>query len=290
MTPYSSKPPSVWPLLLKAGLKGRASKESVDFNVKIDQQESRYAFLDHPSINAYHKVVNWVHDSHISVHPCYYHLLVFPQHLRLMLDKRFPFPLLGLVHLSNRIEQSRSIKANESLLVQSHLTKINPHPKGYVAEIESNISVSDRVIWCSVSEFLYRTPQSNAFNEKQIENPSPEDSDLLPSPDRWQIKANIGRRYARVSGDYNLIHWSATSAKWFGFKRAIAHGMWSKAACLSAMAPLVKGPFTCRVEFVKPLYIPSTTDFHNITLPTSSHFTLSSDERRFLHLAGHLEF
>lgn len=69
--------------------------------------------------------------------------------------------------------------------------------------------------------------------------------------------ADIGRRYGAVSGDRNPIHMSALSAKLFGFKRAIAHGMWTNAralSCLLPSTPLEQG--TLAVEFKTPLYLP----------------------------------
>ena len=52
----------------------------------------------------------------------------------------------------------------------------------------------------------------------------------------WEVSENTGRRYALTSGDFNLIHIHAITAKAFGFKQAIAHGMWSKAKALSSFS------------------------------------------------------
>ena len=55
----------------------------------------------------------------------------------------------------------------------------------------------------------------------------------------------------------NPIHLSAPSAKLFGFRQAIAHGLWTKARALAAMLPrqpIEKAEVT--VEFKTPLYLP----------------------------------
>jgi acyl dehydratase len=52
---------------------------------------------------------------------------------------------------------------------------------------------------------------------------------------RWWVPADAGRRYAPLSGDWNPIHLNALAARLFGFRRAIAHGMWVKARCLAAL-------------------------------------------------------
>ena len=50
-----------------------------------------------------------------------------------------------------------------------------------------------------------------------------------------RFPSDLGRRYGSVSGDLNPIHLSDPTAKLFGFPRAIAHGMWTKARCLAAL-------------------------------------------------------
>ena len=50
-----------------------------------------------------------------------------------------------------------------------------------------------------------------------------------------RVPDDIGRRYAAVSGDRNPIHLAGFAAKAFGFKSAIAHGMWVKARTLAAL-------------------------------------------------------
>ena len=80
----------------------------------------------------------------------------------------------------------------------------------------------------------------------------------------WRIPDDAGRRYAKVSGDVNPIHLSGLTAKAFGFKRAIAHGMWVKARVLGALVSGCPTPSTVDVTFRKPLFLPST-----VTLSTA---------------------
>jgi acyl dehydratase len=58
----------------------------------------------------------------------------------------------------------------------------------------------------------------------------------------------------------NPIHLHPWSAKAFGFPRAIAHGMWSKARCLATLEE-AEGPFSgvsVDVQFKKPFFLPGT--------------------------------
>jgi acyl dehydratase len=74
----------------------------------------------------------------------------------------------------------------------------------------------------------------------------------------WRVPDDAGRRYAKVSGDVNPIHLSGLSAKAFGFKRAIAHGMWVKARARAALSGRLPDALIVDVGFQKPLFLPST--------------------------------
>jgi acyl dehydratase len=78
------------------------------------------------------------------------------------------------------------------------------------------------------------------------------------------VPDDAGRRYAAVSGDVNPIHLSGLTAKAFGFKRAIAHGMWVKACALAALSGRLPDAVVADVGFRKPLFLPST-----VTLSTA---------------------
>ena len=78
------------------------------------------------------------------------------------------------------------------------------------------------------------------------------------STETLEIAENTGWRYARVSGDFNPIHLTARTAKMFGFKQAVAHGMWSMGRCLAAAAPhLPNGKIQVDTQFKLPVYMPS---------------------------------
>ena len=74
------------------------------------------------------------------------------------------------------------------------------------------------------------------------------------------VAADQGRRYGSVSGDYNPIHLHAMTAKLFGFKRAIAHGMWTLARTLAEVEDDLPadGRVFLEVGFKRPVYLPST--------------------------------
>jgi acyl dehydratase len=187
----------------------------------------------------------------------YPHVLAFGLHLLLMTDPVFPFPPMGLVHLGNAITQHRAITADERLDVRVHAAAMRPHPKGTLVDLVSTASVDDELVWEDSTTLLAR-----GRGNRPVSAEAPVRSLTAPAgPVTWRLPADLGRRYAAVSGDFNPIHLYRLTAKAFGFPRQIAHGMWTKARCLAAMRGRLPDAFSVEVAFKKPVPLPGTVLF-----------------------------
>src|SRR3546814_8249487 len=58
--------------------------------------------------------------------------------------------------------------------------------------------------------------------------------------------ADTGRRYAKVGKDFIPIHLTPFTARLFGFKRHIAHGMWTAAHCAALLSDRIEDEPTDR--------------------------------------------
>jgi len=238
--------------------------------------------VDQDHLTAYREVTGFSAGPALPV--TYPHVLAFPLHLDLMSDPSFPYKPMGIVHLSNTITQLRPIPMHAELSINVHSSPERPHPKGTVFDILSTVTVDGEVVWTDSTTLLSRstgTPSAHA--------------DLLPDPSLdanafWDLRANLGRRYAAASGDRNPIHLWKLSAQAFGFPRQIAHGMWAKAAALASIQRTSGLPdaFTVRVDFRKPLLLPSRVQFAHQTNGTATDFALYNDDHTITHLIGQL--
>jgi acyl dehydratase len=192
----------------------------------------------------------------------YPHMLTFPLQMALMTDRAFPLALPGLVHVRNRIEVLRAIRANEALDLEVWAENFASHRSGAAVDLRATASVGGEEVWRSTSTYLARGAKApDGAPEADIEVAV---GDLERVAATWRIPDDAGRRYAKVSGDVNPIHLSGLSAKAFGFKRAIAHGMWVKARVLGALSGRLPDGLSLDVSFRKPLFLPST-----VTLSTA---------------------
>jgi acyl dehydratase len=108
----------------------------------------------------------------------------------------------------------------------------------------------------------------------------------LPATATWKLPGDLGRQYAGVSGDRNPIHMHPLSAKLFGFPTAIAHGMWTKARCLSALGPRLDDKFTAEVAFRKPILLPATVKFAEKLSDGAIRFGVRDARKGTPHLDG----
>lgn len=285
------KSPGTLVLLLRAGAK--RSHQSV-FQQEPVLPELSLTLKDQ-SVDVNRKIqfdslVGWPASDNQVLHPCYVHMMAFPLHLLLMLDSDFPFALLGLVHTENKIQQFRPISVNEKLTIHCSFSALRRHPKGWEFSILTRVMVKDEKVWAAESINLFRTGvQPVGKNQPALEMDTPSE----PSKS-WSLPSNLGRQYARVSGDYNLIHLFPLVAKLFGFKRHIVHGMWSKARCLSALSSQLPEAFDCECKFIKPVFLPGKVEFSSVEFEGRVGFLLSGrpDDRIEtqvpLHLSGNV--
>ncbi|MEU1590233.1 MaoC/PaaZ C-terminal domain-containing protein [Micromonospora sp. NPDC005710] len=205
------------------------------------------------------------------------HVMGFPLALRLMTAPDFPLPLVGLVHVGNRITMHRPVTADETIDFTTYAEDLRPHDRGRQVDVVLVGSVGGAEVWRGVSTYLGR--------ERTSGGREPGERPAAPTATaHWRVEPRVGTEYARISGDHNPIHTSRLGARLFGFRRPIAHGMWSKARCLAALEARLPDAYTVEVAFKLPVPLPSTVSFAR--LPDGG-FALH-DPRGRPHLAGHL--
>jgi len=214
----------------------------------------------------------------------YPHMLTFPLQLALMTDRSFPFGLPGLVHARNRIEVLRPIGADALLDMEVWAENLATHRSGAAADLCATVSAGGQEVWRSRSTYLSRGATApEGAPEAHIEVAV---GDLERVSATWRIPDDAGRRYAKVSGDVNPIHMSGLTAKAFGFKRAIAHGMWVKARVLGALAGRLPDAIDLDVSFRKPLFLPSTVTLSTAEAGGGWDFAVRNEKSATEHVVG----
>jgi acyl dehydratase len=208
--------------------------------------------VDPQRLAAYRKVCGFAENGLLP--PTYPHVLAFALQMQLLTARDFPFPLLGLIHLSNRIRILRPMGGVSQVQARVNVQNLQAHPKGAVFDLVTRIDDQLGPLWEAESQMLCKGVQ---LDGALVEEPLQE-IQALTEVAHWTAPADIGRQYAKVSGDYNPIHLSGLSARLFGFPTAIAHGLWNKARTLAALDEhLPDANVEIDVTFKKPVRLPS---------------------------------
>jgi len=210
----------------------------------------------------------------------YLWVICFPLIINILLSKRFPLRAMGQIHLRNRASFHEPMDLHSPLTLAASVGSSELTHRGLEWNIDLQVLAQDRLLWSSQSTFLYRCETAIERQERDRDSP-------LKSTYSWSVSKDIGRRYACVSGDYNPIHLSQLSAKLLGFKRAIAHGMWSKARCLAELdRSIPDAGYTVDVLFRRPVFLPSTVCLYSQRLQGDHRFSLFNSSNGQIHLDG----
>lgn len=216
----------------------------------------------------------------------YPHIMAFALHMQLMLEPEFPFTPMGAVHVRNRISQRRPLRADEALDFTVRMGGAEQVEKGYEVSIVTEVAVAGETVWDDLSVMLIRKGGSGQKKAKDATRAAPEYSQSV----QWQLPADMGRRYAAASGDYNPIHLYPLTAKLMGFKRQIMHGMWSKSRCVAELLPAGHGGAAAvDVAFKLPIFLPATVTLLYDSGSNGSRFELRDAAGARPHLAGELD-
>ncbi|WP_457551082.1 MaoC/PaaZ C-terminal domain-containing protein [Desulfobacula sp.] len=203
----------------------------------------------------------------------------------------FPISPLGLIHIFQSFEQKRSVAVDEILDLACTLDSIKKTQKGIETCFTLEVMSKGRLVWQGISIFFTRNPIKKRTPSKKIQE------DFLEKKETIRVPSGTGRKYAGVSGDYNPHHLYTVLAKLFGFKKAIAHGMWSLARVVASLDKEFGIHDFAMVEaaFKLPIFMPATTTlgYENQYDPknqdtTIVRFELRDKQKELPHLKGRL--
>jgi acyl dehydratase len=276
--------PSVFILFLAVISKMFSGKKKKDLSLIPLQYELKNVTIDRNHVEKYINVCGFpkatVTNAEIEVPLTYPQLLGFRMQLLLFLDKLFPFPAMGLVHMTNTVKQYRKVQSGMKVNVIVRLDdKLIIHPKGYCFDVICDIYSTEQkdmkplLIWSSTSTYLTRkTHKSDVKITYESVMKDSDTAELVDIQEPWKLKGDLGRKYASVSEDYNPIHITAISASLFGFsKGCIAHGLWTSSKAIGVLtatspsliatddlSPSSNKYLEYYVEYKTPIFLPNT--------------------------------
>ena len=216
----------------------------------------------------------------------YPQMLAQPLVMSIMLRPEFPLPLVGLVHLRNDFQVIGDMPDDGKWNLRVSSSEGRRTHQGFEANFVILFEDADE-------QPIYRSTMTVLHRMKRKPGPKPPKPATPPaglaSYRHFNAAEDIGRRYAKISGDHNPIHLHALTAKALGFPRAIAHGMWSLARATALLEQALGiEPRKLSVQFRQPLLLPGKVAVKFQGGGDSSPFELLSRTSDKVHFSGEI--
>mgnify|MGYP001597146660 CR=1 FL=1 len=169
------------------------------------------------------------------------------------------YPMAKAMNGGCKLIQTAPLPADEPLDVVARLESIDDD--GHRAILDLSIVTSTRSAPNAVEAHLYIfVPLEKRKGE------APKDKARVPADAKeiafHRLEADAGLDFAKLTGDFNPVHWVPAYAKAFGFRNTILHGFGTMAR---AVEGLNRGPFagdidalrSIHVRFTRPVVLPA---------------------------------
>lgn len=185
-----------------------------------------------------------------------------------------PYPIHKVLNGGCRLEIHAPLSANVPLQVRARLEEIDDNGRravlhqrvatGYEGQPEAVVAHLYAIVPLAHKPNGVNNRSQNAAAAEQPrtkkERPRvPLDADELA---RWNLRSDAGLDFAKLTGDFNPLHWVKPYAKAFGYRSTILHGFATMARAIEGLQRgLLSGSthsltmFDCK--FTRPLLLPA---------------------------------
>lgn len=234
--------------------------------------------IDVPALARYCAFVSSVEEFPLA----YAYVLAQPAHFHLINQPDFPVRCVGLVHADNRIVRHAAIDLRQPLSLSVAVSGDRVRRRGREFTLHTRIMQAGQTVIEMDSGTFTRVRGAPRDTSAVAEAPA---AVVTPGEHIAQLRfaSNFGRRYARVSGDYNPIHLAGWLARPFGFRRAIAHGVGSMARVDAELGRRSGTPTReLTVRFRRPVELPCQTALHRCADRPEGYVLVDANGRELL--------
>jgi len=183
-----------------------------------------------------------------------------------------PYPMARVLNVGCNFEVNKPLPANEPLTISARLQEIDDDGRRAVLTTRV-VTFTPSAPEALVAEMVAMVPlkrdkrdgekKSNGAAKKESAN-VPDDAELLTT---FDVGAHAGLDFAKLTGDFNPIHWIPQAARASGFPSVILHGFGTMARAIEGLNqsafhgdPQQLKKWSCR--FTKPLVLPAKANLY----------------------------
>ncbi len=184
----------------------------------------------------------------------------FPMSTRTL--EGIPYPLMRVMNGGCRMEVNAELPTDEPLEVSAQLMSIDDNGRRAVLH-QKVVTATSAHPEAVVGHFYAIVPLGGAKKSssgKKKRKEKPRVPQHVREVSRWWLPQHAGLDFAKLTGDFNPVHWVPGHARAFGFKNVILHGFSTMARAYEGLnRELYKGLARIDVfdvKFTRPLVLP----------------------------------
>lgn len=219
----------------------------------------------------------------------YFYLLSQRVHTALMVDKEFPLPIPGMIHIRTQIELIADHRKEDPIKIEAEVFISNKEEGSLLPEFKETYTQNGVKIAEVKSSYLVKRKSKKSKSKKRtnsiIEN---EEQNWLAT--KWHLKGSDSFSYAKLSGDYNPIHISSFIAWLAGFKSKIIHGWFMASKITAAIEKETDMPAKAiDIQFLQAIPLPNQLNFEfRLGHDRNLEFRISDFNGQVFYLCGTL--
>ena len=224
----------------------------------------------------------------------YPHVFGYRLQMALLTHPRFPRPIWNALQIRNRFTQHGAWWTHRTLRLETRATQHRYLARGVELDLTTTMRVGDQCLWESVVTYWYRggsrapdaamttaTSSQATTATPEVERPNLDDASTAAT---LQLPADGGWRFARLTGDYNGIHWLKPYARAFGYAAPFLHSQRAVAACLRELRRARRSDASAQrldLWLKGPVFYGDAATLHSVTCEGAIDFGLfvPKDER-----------
>lgn len=180
-----------------------------------------------------------------------------------------PYPLVRVLNGGCRLQMNAPLPSDQPLEVRARLEDVDDNGRRAVIHqriVTGTIEVPEAVVADLYAIVPLGDPKAKNGNGHGPSGPPKRETVRVPEHaeelQRWRIGAQAGLDFAKLTGDFNPVHWVRPYARAFGFRSTILHGFATMARAIEGLqrtmfSGSVHALKVVDVKFTKPLVLPA---------------------------------
>lgn len=178
-----------------------------------------------------------------------------------------PYPLFKTLNGGCKLQINAPLPAGEPLIVRARLENIDDNGRRAVLHqrVVTGTQETPDALVCDLYAIVPLAPPQSSEGtngHKRVRRPAKRVPHDATEIGRWKLRPDAGLDFAKLTGDFNPVHWVRPYARAFGFRNTILHGFSTMARALEGVqrtifAGSTQAVASFDVQLTKPLPLPA---------------------------------